>query len=320
MRQALLTIERLEAELARRDHAGREPIAIRSAALRLPGGVRDLDGLARLLWTGTDATSEAPAERWDADALHDPRPEARGKIVTRRGGFVDDVAGFDAAFFGISPREAIHIDPQQRLLLELAWEAIERAGVAPDSLRGTRTGVFVGIGIGDWAVRMQRAGGLEEIDAYTGIGTGFAFAAGRVAFHLGLQGPALAVDTTCSSSLVALHLACQSLRAGECDLALVGGVHLMLAPETMVVLSRTGALAPDGRCKTFDARADGYGRGEGAAVLVLSRRGDLPAEAPPLRPSWLTALPRITASTRSPSRSAADSGFSTTTPQPSPRT
>ena len=282
LQQALLTIERLEAELALRDRAALAPIAIRSAALRLPGKVNDLAGLERLLWSGTDATSEVPAGRWDVDALHDARPDARGKIVTRRGAFLDDVAGFDASFFGISPREAIHIDPQQRLLLELAWESIERAGLAPDRLRGTRTGVFVGIGIGDWAVRLGRAGGLEDIDAYTGIGTGFAFAAGRVAFHLGLQGPTMAVDTACSSSLVALHLACQSLRAGECDLALVGGVHLMLAPETMVVLSRTGALAPDGRCKTFDARADGYGRGEGGAVLLLSRLADAPAGAPPL--------------------------------------
>jgi natural product biosynthesis luciferase-like monooxygenase protein len=282
LRQALLTIERLEAELERRDRAASAaPVAIRSAALRFPGA-SDLGGFARLLWAGEDATSEAPPSRWDVDGLHDVRVEARGTIVTRRGGFLADevVAGFDASFFGISPREAIHIDPQQRLLLELAWEAIERAGIAPDTLRGTRTGVFVGIGIGDWATRLAHAGGLEDIDAYTGIGTGFAFAAGRVAFHLGLQGPTMAVDTACSSSLVAVHLACQSLRAGECDLALVGGVHLMLAPETMIVLSRTGALAPDGRCKTFDARADGYGRGEGAAMLLLSRAGDVGAVAP----------------------------------------
>jgi natural product biosynthesis luciferase-like monooxygenase protein len=282
LRQALLTIERLEAELERRDRAAAaSPVAIRSAALRFPGA-SDLDGLARLLWTGEDATSEAPPSRWDVDGLHDVRAESRGTIVTRRGGFLGDeiVAGFDAAFFGISPREAIHVDPQQRLLLELAWEAIERAGIAPDALRATRTGVFIGIGIGDWATRMARAGGLADIDAYTGIGTGFAFAAGRVAFHLGLQGPTMAVDTACSSSLVAVHLACQSLRAGECDLALVGGVHLMLAPETMVVLSRTGALAPDGRCKTFDARADGYGRGEGAAMVLLSRASDVAAGAP----------------------------------------
>jgi natural product biosynthesis luciferase-like monooxygenase protein len=282
LRQALLTIERLEAELARREAAARAPVAIRSAALRFPGGVRDMAGLEQLLWRGVDATREVPEARWSVDALHDPRPDARGKISTRRGAFLDEVDGFDAAFFGISPREALHIDPQQRLLLELAWEALENAGLAPDALRNTRTGVFIGIGIGDWATRLGRAGDLSDVDAYTGIGTAFAFAAGRVAFHLGLQGPALSVDTACSSSLVALHLACQSLRAGECDLALVGGVHLMLAPETMVVLSRTGALAPDGRCKTFDARADGYGRGEGAAMLVLSRQRDVPEQAPPL--------------------------------------
>jgi acyl transferase domain-containing protein/thioesterase domain-containing protein/acyl carrier protein len=251
-----------------------EPIAIIGMGLRLPGGVRDPASYWRLLAGGIDATGEVPADRWDIDALYDPDPDAPGAIYTRRGGFLtDDVAGFDPGFFGISAREAIPMDPQQRLLLEVAWEALEHAGQAPPSLRGTRAGIFVGIGINDYGT-LQSGAALSSIDAYRGTGNGYCFSAGRLSYHLGLQGPSLAVDTACSSSLVAIHLAAQSLRTGECDVALAGGVHLMLAPETMVLLCRTRALSPDGRCKTFSAAADGYGRGEGAAVIVLKRLSD----------------------------------------------
>jgi polyketide synthase PksN len=252
-----------------------EPIAIIGMGLRLPGGAHDPASYWRLLAGGVDATSEVPADRWDIDALYDPDPDAAGGIYTRRGGFLtEDVAGFDPGFFGISPREAVPMDPQQRLLLEVAWEALEHAGQAPPALRGTRAGIFVGIGINDYGTLQGRGAELTSIDAYRGTGNGYCFSAGRLSYHLGLQGPSLAVDTACSSSLVAIHLAAQSLRTGESDIALAGGVHLMLAPETMVLLCRTRALSPDGRCKTFSAAADGYGRGEGAAVVVLKRLSD----------------------------------------------
>ncbi|MDB4970230.1 MAG: hypothetical protein JWN44_5919, partial [Myxococcales bacterium] len=244
--------------------ASAEPIAIVGIGLRLPGGVCDLDGLWRLLESGADATIAVPADRWDADAFYDEDPEAQGKAYARRGGFLDRVDLFDAGFFGISPREARHIDPQHRLVLETAWEALENAAVVPASLRDSQTGVFVGVGQSEY--QMGRAS-----DAYSITGTHTPFAAGRLAYTLGLQGPALSVDTACSSSLVALHLACQALRQGECELAISAGVSVMIAPEAFVLLSRLRALAPDGRCKTFSAGADGYGRGEGAVTVVLER-------------------------------------------------
>ena len=177
---------------------------------------------------------------------------------------------FDAKFFGISPREAASIDPQQRLLLEVAWLALEDAGIAPDRLLGSQTGVFVGVCTCDYA-EILRSLGAEGIDAYRGSGTVHSVAAGRVSYALGLQGPAVAIDTACSSSLVAVHQACQALRAGECSTALAGGANLILSPEMMIWLSRARMLSPDGRCKTFDASADGFGRGEGVGVVVLKR-------------------------------------------------
>ncbi|HET8660025.1 MAG TPA: type I polyketide synthase, partial [Micromonosporaceae bacterium] len=226
-----------------------------------------------LLERGGDAVGEVPRERWDVDAFFDPDPDAPGKMYTRSGHFVGGVDQFDAAFFGISPREAVSLDPQQRLLLEVAWEALEHAGQVPARLAGSRTGVFVGIGTDDYSL-MLRSGDPASMDAYTGTGNAYSVAAGRLSYLLGLHGPSMAVDTACSSSLVAVHLATRSLRSGECDLALAGGVHLMLTPEGMVYLSRTHALSPDGRCKTFDAAADGYGRGEGCGVVVLKRLSD----------------------------------------------
>ncbi|WP_394846826.1 type I polyketide synthase [Pendulispora brunnea] len=257
------------------ENAGAEhgAIAIVGVGLRLPGGVVDLDGFWKLLEHGVDAVSGVPEDRWNAEDVYDPDPDAKDKSYVREGAFLDRVDAFDAAFFGISPREAAHIDPQHRLLLEVSWEALEDASIVPGTLRDSRTGVFVGIGPSDYELRLRR----NDAEAYAVTGTHTSFAAGRLAFTLGLQGPALSVDTACSSSLVALHLACQALRRGECQLALAGGVQVMAAPEPFVLLSRTRALAADGRSKTFSEAADGYGRGEGVVVMALERLEDAQA-------------------------------------------
>jgi acyl transferase domain-containing protein len=226
-----------------------------------------------LLREGVDAITEVPPDRWDLDAYYDPDPDAPGKMYARHGGFLADLAAFDADFFGVAPREAMKMDPQHRLFLEVAWEALEHAGLPPDRLEGSPTGVFLGITGTDYLRRLDGRG-AEEIDAYHMTGGCLNFAAGRLAYLLGLQGPALAVDTACSSSLVAVHLACQSLRAGECRAALAGGVNAILAPQMTITLCKARMLAPDGRCKTFDARANGYVRGEGCGVVVLKRLAD----------------------------------------------
>ena len=222
-----------------------------------------------------------PPDRWNAQAWFDPDPQAPGKAITRHGAFLEDVARFDAARFGISPREAVQMDPQQRLLLEVAVEALEDAGQATDRLAGTRTGVYVGMGLSDYARRSFSSPDASQIDAYAGTGAFTSVAAGRVAYVLGLQGPALAVHTACSSSLVALHLAVQALRSGEIDLAIAGGVSLLLSPHPTVYFSKLGALSGDGRCRTFDAAASGYGRGEGCGLVVLKRAS--PADEEPDR-------------------------------------
>ncbi|XXX82567.1 SDR family NAD(P)-dependent oxidoreductase [Sorangium sp. So ce134] len=256
-----------------------EPIAIVGAGLRLPGGVADLPGLFRLLERGVDAVGPVPSDRFMIDAIYDPDPDAKGKSYVREGAFVDRVDLFDAAFFGVSPREAKSIDPQHRLLLEAAWQALEDGGIVPGSLRDSKTGVFVGIGPSDYALLQ---GNAEDVEAHGAMGTHASFAAGRIAFTLGLQGPAVSVDTACSSSLVALHLACQALRRGECDLALAGAVQVLAAPESFVLLSRTRALSPEGRSKTFSANADGYGRGEGVVVVCLERLSEARAKGHPV--------------------------------------
>ncbi|MDI1475030.1 type I polyketide synthase [Polyangium sp. y55x31] len=248
-----------------------EPIAIIGIGLRLPGGGVDLSTFFRFLAAGDDAVAQIPADRWDVGAFYDPNPEQSGKSYVREAALLDRIDLFDASFFGISPREAKNIDPQHRLLLEASWEALEDAGRRPGELKDSKTGVFVGIGAGDYGLLHA---GAPDVEAYTVLGTNACFAAGRVAFTLGLQGPALSVDTACSSSLVALHLACRALRNGECDTALAAGVQVIAAPEPFVLLSRTRALAPDGRSKTFSAAADGYGRGEGVVVLALERLAD----------------------------------------------
>ncbi|MBL8969468.1 MAG: KR domain-containing protein, partial [Myxococcales bacterium] len=249
-----------------------EPIAIIGIGCRFPGGVHDPDSLWQLLVRGGDAVGDVPPERWDIDAYYDPDPAVPGTMNTRRGGFLSGIDRFDAAFFGISPREAAKLDPQQRLLLEVAWEGLEHAGIAPTALTDSPTGVFVGLIYHDYAALAGAE--LADLDGYVGTGSAASVASGRLSYVLGLRGPSLTLDTACSSSLVALHLACQSLRAGECAMALAGGVTLMLTPTPFVEFSRLRGLAPDGRCKTFDAAADGVAWSEGCGLLVLKRLAD----------------------------------------------
>lgn len=247
-----------------------EPIAIVGIGCRFPGGVTGPDSLWELVAGGVDATGEQPGDRWDVQRFYHPDPDRPGRIYTTRGGFLDAVDAFDADFFGISPREARAMDPQQRLLLEIAWEAVENAGIAPHRLRGTDTGLFVGFSWRDYD-RVAVADLPEAMTAYAGLGNTPSIAVGRVAYALDLHGPVALVDTACSSSLVAVHQAVQSLRNGDCSLALAGGVNLILSPLSSIFCCRIRALSPDGRCKTFDADADGYGRAEGCGLVVLKR-------------------------------------------------
>ncbi|WP_264077792.1 type I polyketide synthase [Mycolicibacterium houstonense] len=247
--------------------------AVVGYAARFPGAP-DAESYWDLLSAGRDAISEVPKDRWDVEEFFDPEPGAVGKVVTRRAGFVDDVTGFDAPFFGMSTREVRLMDPQHRLLLETAWRAVEHSGTAPTALANTNTGVFVGLATHDYLGMASDELTYPEIEAYMAIGTSNAAAAGRISYRLGLQGPSVAVDTACSSSLVAIHQACQALRLGECDLALAGGANVLLTPATMITFSSAHMLAPDGRCKTFDAAADGYVRGEGCGVIVIKRLDD----------------------------------------------
>jgi len=243
-----------------------DAIAIIGIGCRFPGAV-DAEAFWQLLRDGVDAIREVPAERFDLEAFFDPDPAAPGKMNTRWGGFIEDVDRFDAYFFGISPREAARMDPQQRLLLEVAAQALEDAGQVRERLMGTPTGVFIGISNNDYG-RIQ-LNDYRRIDAYAGTGNALSIAANRISYVFDFHGPSMAVDTACSSSLVAVHEACSSLRRGESTLALAGGVNLILSPAITINFSKAGAMAPDGRCKTFDARANGYVRGEGAGIVVL---------------------------------------------------
>jgi acyl transferase domain-containing protein/acyl-coenzyme A synthetase/AMP-(fatty) acid ligase/acyl carrier protein len=247
-------------------------IAVVGMGCRMPGGVASPQALWSLLMEEVDAISEIPGNRWDAGRFFSTNPDEPGTISTRMGGFVDDVDYFDPVFFGISPREARHLDPQQRLLMEVCWETLEHAGIPPSSLDGSQTGVFVGISTNDYLQRINRE--YAEIDAYLGTGNALSVAANRLSFHLGFEGPSLAIDTACSSSLVAIHQACQSLRAGESDLALAGGVNLLLDPAVSINHSRARMLAPDGRCKAFSAAANGFVRSEGCGLVLLKRVSD----------------------------------------------
>lgn len=247
--------------------------AILGYAARFPGAA-NAEQFWDVLQQGRDAVSEIPGNRWDLEEFYDPDPDTPGKFATRRAGLIEDIDAFDAPFFGVSPREAVFMDPQHRLLLETAWHAVEHAGIAPSSLAGSKTGVFMGISTQDYLTLLTNALSFEDIEAYLAIGTSPAAAAGRISYRLGLVGPAVSVDTACSSSLVAIHQACQALRYEECELALVGGVNLLISPATMINFSQAHMLSPDGRCKTFDAAADGYVRGEGCGVVVIKRLED----------------------------------------------
>ncbi len=280
LRAALKAIRQQQARIAELEAAqaaSTEPIAIVGVGCRFPGDVRGPAAFWAKLQTDFDAVSEVPPERWAIDAYFDPDPENPGTMYSRRGAFLRDVDKFDARFFGISPREAASMDPQQRLLLETAWEAFEDAGIPPATLRGSATGVYVGLTVIDY-VKLLYRDDLTRLDAYAATGNVANIAAGRLSYFFGLNGPAVTLDTACSSSLVAVHLACQSLRTGESGVALAAGVNLMLAPDNSVAVSRARMLSPDGHCKTFDARADGYARGEGCGVVVLKRLSQAQAD------------------------------------------
>ncbi|WP_283133039.1 type I polyketide synthase [Rhizohabitans arisaemae] len=250
----------------------REPIAIIGMACRFAGGIDSPEKFWTLLREGADTIGELPEGRWDWYAMQSRENAAALRDVTKRGAFLDDIKGFDAAFFDITPREASLMDPQQRIMLELTWESLEHAGIPPHTLSGTDTGVFVGVGADDYGRRLLED--LPRVEAWTGIGGAYCAVANRASYTLNLRGPSVAVDTACSSSLVAIHLAVQALRAGECPVALAGGVLVIAGPGLSMVLDAAGATAPDGRCKSFDAAADGYGRGEGGGMLVLKRLSD----------------------------------------------
>lgn len=274
LQRAVYALKETRSKLDALQYQQNEPIAIIGMGCRFPGNNNDPESFWQFLKQGTDAVREVPPERWDVNEYYDSNPETRGKMNVREGGFLDvGLDLFDAEFFRLAPREVINMDPQQRLLLEVSWEALERAGQASSKLVGSQTGVFIGITNCDYAQRSMLAD-TTEIDIYTATGNSLNVAAGRLSYSLGLTGPSMAIDTACSSSLVAVHQACQSLRAKECSMALAGGVNVMLSPQVAIAISKLRALAADGRCKTFDAAADGYGRAEGCGMVVLKRLCD----------------------------------------------
>ena len=278
LQKSLVIIQQLESRLEAQEQVKNEPVAIIGMGCRFPQAPNPA-AYWTLLQDGMDASKPIPAERWDIEAYYDPQPDKPGKMYIRDLALLENVDQFDPLFFGIAPREAVGLDPQQRLLLEVSWEALEYAGIAPEQLRNSPTAVFVGIGQNDYGQRQfANPNALEKLGPYDGIGNLYCFASGRLSYLLGIHGPSVALDTACSSSLTAIHMAITSLRTKECDMALAGGVHLILSPISTVGLSRMQAISPDGRCKTFDASADGYGRGEGCGMIVLKRLSDAQAE------------------------------------------
>ncbi len=276
LQNAVYLLKQTQAKLAACEQAQSEPIAVIGMACRFPGGGENPKAFWRLLCDGVDAIEEVPADRWNIDDYYDPDPTAPGKMNTRWGGFLPKVDEFDAEFFGISPREAVRVDPQHRLLLEVAWEALEDAGLPPGQIAQTKTGVYVGVIGSDYALLQCKD--PSDMDVFTGTGGSHAILANRLSYFLNLNGPSIALDTACSSSLVTVHLACQSLRRRESDLALAGGVNLILGPEMTLALTKAHMMAPDGRCKAFDAAANGYVRGEGCGLVVLKRLSDALAD------------------------------------------
>ena len=282
VKKALLAVEEMKAKLAQVEEKQREPIAIISMACRFPGSSNTPEQFWELLRDGKSGVTEVPAERWHMPDFYDPNPDAPGKSYARYGAFIDEIDQFDAPFFNIAPVEANKMDPQQRLLLELSWEALERAGISPTSLRGGKVGVFVGMTTLDYLRLTLGNGDKNEIDALVGIGVSYCIAAGRLSYFFGFQGGNFPIDTACSSSLVAVHQACQSLRMGECEMALAGGVNAMLVPDAHIYFAKTRALSPNPACRTFDAGADGYVRGEGCGMILLKRLSDALADGDPI--------------------------------------
>ncbi len=279
LQRALTVVDTLQRRLEKADSVRREqdkldcPIAVVGMGCRFPGGAHTPELFWKLLTQKKDAIVQTPLFRWDPDVWYDPDPDVPNRINTRNGAFLERVDGFDSQFFGITPQEAERMDPQHRLILEVAWESLENAEIIPKNLSGSSTGVFIGIATMDYSLLVTDAG-LDGINAYDCAGSSHATVAGRLSHFLNLRGPCMALDSACSSSLLAVHQACQSLRAGECDLALAGGVNLILHPVSSLALSKARMLSPDGRCKTFDALADGYGRGEGCGIVALKRLSD----------------------------------------------
>src|ERR1700757_3313337 len=254
------------------DEAGVTPVAVIGMACRLPGGIDSPERLWEVLLRGDDLVTEIPPDRWHADEYYDPEPGVPGRSVSKWGAFLDDVAGFDPEFFGINEREAAAIDPQHRLLLETSWEAMEHAGLTRERISGSLTGVFVGLTHGDYQLLAADTRSVEGPYGFTG--TNFSLASGRIAYALGVHGPALTVDSACSSSLLAVHMACRSLHDGESDLAFAGGATVLLDPRRFSSGSAQGMLSPTGRCHAFDTAADGFVPGEGCAVVLLKRLAD----------------------------------------------
>ena len=278
LQRAFLALESTRAQLAQAQAAQHAPVAIIGLGCRVPGA-DDPGSLWQLLSEGRDAVGPIPRERFDIEQFYDPDTERPGRIAVREAGFLrGGVDGFDTGLFGISPREARGMDPQQRLVLEVAWEALEHAGQAPDRLVGSATGVYIGQASNDYVGMIHKSGDVALLDAHFTSGIAGSVTSGRLSYLLGLQGPSLTLDTACSSSLVAVHLACQALRTQECRMALAGGVNLMLSEDLFIAFSHSRMLAPDGRCKTFDAAADGFGRGEGCGIVVLKRLSDAVAD------------------------------------------